>query len=184
MMGLIPFLQTTEDGDRSGFIRFIDHDFLETPFECLIGLEIFLIFVQCRCTDRPQVTPCQRRFEDIGCVHGSAGFTGTYEGMDLIDKEDDLTGCGDHFVHDALQTLFELTLVLGACDEGSHIEGVDLFLFQVLRYVSTHNTMRQAFGDSGLTYTRFTDQDRIVLRSPTQDLEHTTYLVISTDDGV
>ena len=184
MMGLITFFQTTQNRYRCGLVRFIYHDLLETPFECFIGLEVFLVLIQCGRTDRPQVTPCQSRFEDVGGIHSSAGFTGTYEGMNLIDKEDDLTGCGYHFVHDALQTLFELTLVLGACDEGSHVEGVDLFLLQVLRYVSTHDSVRQAFGDSGLTDTRFTNQDRIVLRSPTQDLEHTTYLVISTDDGV
>ena len=90
--------------------------------------------------------------------------------MYLIDEEDDLTGSGDHFVYDSFESLFELALVLRTCDECSHIEGVYLFLFQVLRHVATHDTMRESLGNSCLTDTRFTDKDRVVLRTTAEDL--------------
>ena len=39
--------------------------------------------------------------------------------------------------------------------------------------------MRQTFGNGGLTYTGFTDENRVVLRSPAEDLQHSPDLIIS-----
>ena len=169
-MRLVPLFEATQNTDRRCLVRFIDHHFLESPLQRLIGLKIFLILIQRRRTDSPQVTTRQRRFQDVRCVHGAATLTRTYQRVDLIDKQYDLARGGDYFVHDAFQTLFELALVFRAGDKGSHIEGVDLFLLQVLRNIPAHDTMRQTFCDSGLTHTRFTNQNRVILRSPAQDL--------------
>ena len=62
MVGLIAFLQSTQDRYRSSFVRFVHHDLLETTLKGLIGLKVFLIFVQCSGTDGTQVTSCQGRF--------------------------------------------------------------------------------------------------------------------------
>ncbi len=104
--------------------------------------------------------------------------------MDLIDKEDDLAGSGNDFVDYALEPLLKLTLVFGTRNKGSHVKRVDLFLLKVLRYVASYDTMRQTFGDSGLADTRFADQNRVVLRSAAKDLQNTSDLVISTDNGI
>ena len=184
MMRLIALLQTTQNTDRGCFVRFIDHHFLETSLQRLIGFEIFLVFVQCSCTDSPQVTSCQGRLQNIRCIHRSATLTGSYEGVDLIDKEDDLTCRRHDFVNDTFESLFELALVFGTRNKGTHVKGVDLFLLQVLRYIASYNTVGKSFGDSRLTDTRFTDQNRVVLRTPRENLQHTTNLVISTDDGI
>ena len=61
--------------------------------------------------------------------------------------------------------LDELGFIFCSCNQCSHIERVDLFVFQVFGYVSPEDTMRQSFYDSCLTCTRFTNQDRIVLGS-------------------
>ena len=44
--------------------------------------------------------------------------------------------------------------------------------------------MCQSFDDGRLTRTRLTYQDRIVLRTSRQDLQHAAYLVITADDRV
>ena len=170
MMGLIALLQTTQNRYRSRLIRFVHHYLLESSLQCLIGLEIFLILIQCRCTDSAQITTSQRRLQYIRCVHGSATLSGSYQRVDLIDKQDDLTRCGYDFVYYAFQTLLKLALVFRTRNERTHIEGVDLFLLQVLGDVTTHDTMGKTFCNSRLTYTRFTDQNRVILRSTTQNL--------------
>ena len=184
MVRLVPLFQTTENGYRRGLVRLIDHHFLEPALERLVGLEVFLILVQRRRTDRPQVTTCQRRFEDVGCVHRAGALSCAYERVYLINKEDDLARGSDHFVHHAFESLLELTLVLGTGDQRTHIQGVDLFLLQVLRHISAHDSVRQPFRNRCLTHTRFTNQNRVVLRTPRQDLQHTSDLIVPPDDGI
>ncbi len=45
VMGLVFLLDSPEDGDGIQRIRFIDHHRLEPPFERLVLLEIFLVFL-------------------------------------------------------------------------------------------------------------------------------------------
>ena len=184
MMRLITLFQTTQNTDRRCFVRFIYHHFLESSLQCLIGLEIFLVFVQRSSTDSPQVSSCQSRLQNIRCIHGAATLPGSYQRVNLIDKENDLTCCGYNFVDNAFESLLKLTLVFGTRNQGTHIKGVDLFLLQILRNIASHDTMGKSFGDRRLTDTRFTDQNRIILRTPRENLQHTPNLVISTDDGI
>ena len=104
--------------------------------------------------------------------------------MDLIDEKDDFSGGSHYFVDDAFESLLKLTLVLRTRNKCTHIEGVDLFLFQVFGHIATYDTMGEAFRDGSLTDTRFADENRVVLRTAAQDLEHPPDLVITTDDWV
>ena len=76
--------------------------------------------------------------------------------MNLIDEEDDLSVGVGHLLDDALQSLLKLTFVLGTCHEGTHVEGVELLVLQVLRYITTYDTLSKALHDGGLTRTRLT----------------------------
>ena len=104
--------------------------------------------------------------------------------MDLVDEEDDATLGLRHLVDDRLQTLLELTLILRTSDQRTHIERVELLVLQVLRHVATNDTACQSFDDGGLTRTRLTNQNRVVLRTTRQDLQHATNLVVTSDDRV
>ena len=104
--------------------------------------------------------------------------------MDLIDEEDDPSFGFRHLVDDAFQALLELTLIFRTCHEGTHIEGVELFVLQVLGHISPYNTTSQAFHDGGLTRTWFTDQNGVVLCTTAQDLQEPTDLIITTDHRV
>ena len=104
--------------------------------------------------------------------------------MDLVDKEDDLPVGLGHLVHYGLEPLFELALILRTSDQCTHVEREDLFALQVFGHVAAHDTVRQPFSDGRLTDTRFTDQNRVVLRPPTQDLQHAPDLLIASDHGI
>lgn len=47
----IAFFQPTQNCYTARFVRFIYHHHLETALKCFIFLKIFLIFIQCCCTD-------------------------------------------------------------------------------------------------------------------------------------
>ena len=46
VMVLIAFLKTAQDGDCAGFVGFVHHHFLESAFQSLVFLEVFLVFVE------------------------------------------------------------------------------------------------------------------------------------------
>ena len=50
--------------------------------------------------------------EDVGCINGPFGGTGTNEGMDLINDKNHIAG-SSYFFHDLLEALFEFTSVFG-----------------------------------------------------------------------
>ena len=181
---LILLFQSAEDGDCVCLVRLVHHDGLETPLQGFVFLEILLILVECRGADGPQFAACQSRLEDVGRVHCAVALACAHKRVDLVDKEDNLPVGLGHLVHHRLESLFELAFVFGTGDERAHVEREDLFALQVLGHVAAHDTVRQPFSDGRLTDARFTDQDRVVLCPPTQDLEHASDLLIASDHGI
>ena len=59
-----------------------------------------------------------------------------------------------------------------------------MLVLQILRHVAAHDALCQTFHDGGLTGTRFTDEDRVVLRAAREDLQYTTDFIVAADDGV
>ena len=104
--------------------------------------------------------------------------------MDFINEEDDVSFGLLNFVDNGLQTFFKFAFVLGAGHQCTHIQGVDLFVLQVLGDVSTQDTVGKSLYDGRFTGTRFTDKNRVVLGTPTQNLQDTPYLFVTADDGI
>ena len=104
--------------------------------------------------------------------------------MDLVNKEDDFTIGSGHFIDDSLQTLLKLAFILCTGNKGTHVKRVYLLAAQILGHVTAHNPLCKPLGDSGLAGARLTDEHRVVLRASRKDLEHSAYLVITTDDRI
>ena len=49
----------------------------------------------------------QSRLEDVSSIHSALALTSTYEGVDLVDEEDDLAFALRDFGDDGLQTFFK-----------------------------------------------------------------------------
>ena len=180
MVVLVALLQTTQDRDGREFIGLIHHHRLESTLKGLILLEILLILIQGGGTDGTQFATGQGRFQDVGGIHGTLATAGTHQRVDLIDEEDDAALTLGYLVDDALQALLKLTLVLCTSHQGTHVEGVELLVLQVLRHITTHDTACQTLHDGGLTRTRFTNQNRVVLRTARENLQHTANLIVTT----
>ncbi len=181
---LVTLLKSAQDSDSSRLIRLIHHHFLETAFESLVLFKILLVLIKSRRTDGAQLTAGERGLENIGGIHGTLTLTGTHKSVDLVDKEDDFTIGSGHFIDDSLQTLLKLAFILCTGNKGTHVKRVYLLAAQILGHVTAHNPLCKPLGDSGLAGARLTDEHRVVLRASRKDLEHSAYLVITTDDRI
>ena len=157
MVVLISFLQSPQDGNGAERVRLVDHDRLETAFQCLVLFKVLLVFVQRGGTDASQLAPCQGRLQDVGGIHGTLAFSRAHQRVDFVDEEDDAPFTFRHFVDDGFQTFLEFPFVFGTGNQRTHVEGVELFVFQVFRYVAPQDTMGQSFHDGRLARTRFAD---------------------------
>ena len=74
------------------------HDRLEAPLQRGILLDILPVLVQSGGTDAVQLTPGQHGLEQIARVHGAFRLTCPYDGVQLIDEEDDTPLGLFHFI--------------------------------------------------------------------------------------
>ena len=153
---LVAFLDATQDADSVCLVGFFHHHGLEAAFQCFVLLKIFLILVERGGTDGTQFAPGQSRLQNVSCIHSSLATSGTYQRVYLVDEEDDVALTVGHLLDDALQPLLKLTLVFGTGHKSTHVERIELLVFQVFRHVATHNALGQSFGNGRLTRTRFT----------------------------
>ena len=179
MVVLVALLQSSQDGDGRKLVGLIHHHRLEASLQGLVLLEVLLVFVERRGTDGTQFAAGQRRLQDVGGIHGTLATAGTYQRVNLVDEEDDLAFGLRHFLHDALQSFLKLAFILRTGQQRTHVEREELLVLQVLRHVTAHDALGQTFHDGGLTRARFTDEDRVVLRTARQNLQHASYLVVT-----
>ena len=104
--------------------------------------------------------------------------------MDLVDEEQYLALAGRNLLHDGFQTLLELALVLGACDQRTHVQRVDDLRLQVLGHVAVDDPAGNALGDGGFADAGLAHENRVVLRAPRKDLQHAADLLVTPDDRV
>ena len=142
---LVFLLYSPEDGDGFGRRRLVNHHLLESPLQGLVGLEVFLELVQGGGTYGAQLAPCQRRLEDVGCVHRARASARAHEGVYLVYEQDNLSVALHYFLYHALEPLLEFSLVFGSGYEGSHIKGEHFAGFQVLGDVAVHYLHCYAF---------------------------------------
>ena len=157
---------------------------MESAFECLVLLEVFLILVEGGGSNRTQFASCQCRFQDVGSIHSTLTTSGTNQCVYLINEENDASLAFRHLVDDALQTFLKLTFILRTCHERTHVEGKELLVLQVFGHVTTHDTLGQTFYNGCFTCARLTNQDRVVLRTATQDLQYATDLVVAPNHRI
>ena len=126
----------------------------------------------------------EERYEVFHGVKRPVGLAGAYDGMELVDKEQDLAVTLLYVLQDRLQTLLEFAPVLGACHQGTHIQGEDLLVLQAVRHIASCDPLGQAFDDRRLAYAGLADQDRIVFGLSGQDPDHVADLGVTADDRI
>ena len=163
MMHFKAFLQAAQDGDGVLNARFVDHDGLEPALKGGILLYVLAVLINgCR-ANAVQFASGQHGLQQVARVHGAFGLARADNGVQLVDEEDDLALALFDFLQNGLETFLELTAVLGAGDERTHIKSVELVSLEVLGYVALENTESQAFHNGCLANAGLTDEDGVVL---------------------
>ena len=180
---LVPVAQPLEDVDRVGQARLGDLNRLEAALERSILLEVLAVLIQRRGTDGLQLTACEERLQN-GCrVNRALCGTGTHEGVDLIDEDDDVAARAD-LLRDLLEALFEVTAVAGSGDERAEVERIELLVLQRLGDIALDDRLREALDNGGLADAGLTDQHGVVLGATREDLHDPLDLLLAPDHGV
>ena len=184
MEDFVSLFQSSKDRDciLNGWLIYQDR--LETTLQCSILLNILTILIQCCCTDTMQFTSGKHRLKHISCIHRTVCFTCSYNRMKFINEKNDLSVTVFHFFKNCFQTFLEFTTILRSCYQCSHIQRKDCLIFQSFRYISADDSLCKSFYNRSFTYTRFTDQHRVILCLTGQDTNHITNLFITSDDRI
>ena len=101
------------------------------------------------------------------------------------DKEPALAAMGN-FSMSINETHFQSKLaeLMGEISTLPKVERDKPFILQRFRHVAGDNALSEPLDNRGLADAGLTDQNRVVLRSPRQDLDRSTYLIIAADHRV
>ena len=113
----ILFLQAPQDGDRILDRWLGNHHRLEPPFQGRVFFHMFAVFVDGRRPHTAQFPAGERRLQHVGSVHGALGRACPHEGVEFVNKQDDVSFPFLNFLEQGFQTVLELPPVLGAGDE-------------------------------------------------------------------
>ena len=184
MMHFIAFLETAEDGDGILHAWLVDHDWLEASLEGGVLFDVFAIFIERRGADGVQFAASELGFEHIGSVCRAFGCAGAHNGMELVDKEDDLALGSGHLLEKCFQPVFELAAELGAGDHGANVHGNDPFVLEGFGHVAGDDASGESFDDGRLADARLSDEDGIVLGPAGEDLHGASDFVVAADHRI
>ena len=181
---LVALLQSAKD--RHGVLHAgLSHEnLLEPTLESGVLFDVLAILIQGGRADQAKLTPGEHGLQHIGGSHRALATTGTHQGVKFVDKGDDLALGVIDFFQDCFEAFFKLSPVLCACHDGGKVERNELLVFQRVRHVASDYPLGQTLHHCGLTYSRFTNQHRVVFGSPGQHLGHPTNLSITANNGV
>src|SRR5690606_33837259 len=122
--------------------------------------------------------------QDVRRVHRAAGGRARADDhVELVDEEDRLVDLLEA-LEDALQALFELPAILGAGEEGAHVEREDARSLEHVGDALLMDAIRETFGDRRLAHARLTDEDWVVLSPAAEDLDGALDLHVATDERI
>ena len=119
---LIALFQATKDGNGILHCRLIHHHRLETTFQSRILFNILPVLIQRGGTDTVQLASCQHGLQHVARIHGAVGLACAHDGVQLIDKQNDLSVAVLHFLQHRFQAFLKLAPVFGACHQRTHIQ--------------------------------------------------------------
>src|SRR5687768_422171 len=161
-MILVLLAQTFQDLDGFLHCGWIDDDRLEPALERAVLLDVLAVLVERRGTNALQLATRERGLQHVARVDRAFGRTRTHERVQLVDEQADVLVLRD-LVHHPLEPLLVLTAVLGAGDDGRHVEREHAMIAKRLRALTVGDELRESFDDRGLADAGLTDQHRIVL---------------------
>src|SRR2546425_149423 len=128
---------------------------------------MFAIFVQSGCPDAVQLATSQCRFEHVGSADSTLCSSCADNRVQFVDKENHIIGLLQ-FLKNGLDTLLKLSTEHRSGNHATDVQGNNAFAKQVGRNTAFVNTTGQALHNGGLTYTRLTNEYRVILLTTSQ----------------
>ena len=157
---------------------------LEPAREGRILLDVLLVFGPGGRSDRPQFATRQGWLQEIGRIVLAGLAAGADQRMRLVDEKDDGLGARLGLLDHRFQAVLELTLHARAGLQQAKIECAQSDVAQRRRHVAGRYAQGEALDDGGLAHARFAGEDRIVLATTRQDVDHLTNLEVAAEDRV
>ena len=104
--------------------------------------------------------------------------------MKFIDKSDDLAVRSFDLAQNSLEAFLEFATILRTCNHPGQIKSDQLLVLQRFGDVACDDSLGEAFDDSGLTDAWLTDENRVVLGSTRQHLDHAANFTIPSNHGI
>ncbi len=183
VMLLIAGTHALQDLQRFLLRGLIHHHRLETPLQRRILFDVLPVLLQCRGADDLQLSPGQSRLQDIGRIQCALRTAGTDNGMNFVNKQQDLTVIL-RLLNDPLDPLLKLAPVLGAGHHAGNVQGQQPLSADGLRHAARNDSLGNAFGHGGLSHAGLTDEAGIVFGSAGKDLHHPHDLGLSSHHGI
>ncbi len=125
-----------------------------------------------------------RGFRRLAASFWPACAAGADQRMRLVDEKDDGLGARLDLLDHRLQAVLEFALHARAGLQQAKIERAQCDVAQGRRHVAGRYAERQALDDGGLAHARFAGEDRIVLATTRQDVDHLTDLEVAAEDRI
>ena len=185
MVRLVLGGNTTQDCNGVLDRRLTNENLLETTLKSRVLFDVLAVLIQSGCANHAELTAGQHGLEHIARVHCPfRATTGTDDSVELVDEGDDFTIGSFDFIQDGLEAFLEFTAVLRTRNHPCQIKSDELLVLQGLGHISGDDSLSQPFHNCGLTNARFTDENRIVLGSTGQHLDHTANLAITANHRI
>ncbi len=111
MVNFVFFAQTTQDGDGVFHRRLAYEHRLESPLQRGILLDVFAILVERRGANRTQFAAGQRRLQHVGSIDCAFGSACADQGVQLVDKQNDLSLRLLNLFQYGLEAVFKLAAI-------------------------------------------------------------------------
>ena len=140
MVGFVAIAQTLQDVNCHcrGWLRYLNR--LESSNERGIFFKVLAVFIQGGCTNCLQLSSSKHWLQNGSCIDSTFRSTSTDQCVNLINKGDDVAP-GPDFLGYLLQSFFKVTTVTRTCNEGAHVQGVELLTAKSLGNISRNNSL-------------------------------------------
>ena len=162
VVSLVLIAHTLENLHGEVLGRLVHLNWLEAAFQCGVLLNVLAVLVQGGGTDGLQLAASQHRLQDGCSVDSALCGTGTDEGVNLVNEQDNVAA-GANLLEHLLEAFLKVTAVPGSRDQGSQIQGVQVLIFESFGDIAVYDGLRQALNDGGFADTGFTDKHGVVL---------------------
>ena len=183
-MLLVRVLEALEDLDGLGLRRLEYLDLLEPARQRPVFVERLLYIGKRGRPDAAQGPRGQRRLQQVAGVHGpTRGRARADHGVNLVDEQDGVLVLRQRIQH-LLDAFLEIAAIARAGHQRAHVEREHANALQRVGHVVLVNAQGQAFGERRLADTRLTHQQRVVLATATQHLDHPLEFELPADQRI